>query len=120
MDIKVNASQHKGMPFKHYHGRTGVVFNVTKRAIGIRVNKLVNGKIIEKHIHARVEHVHASKCKDEIRSRIAKNEEAKKAARAGGERVNLKRVPGQPKVGYFYKLEAEPETIQPLPFEDLV
>ena len=31
----------KGMPFKHYQGRTGVVFNVTKRAIGVVVNKEV-------------------------------------------------------------------------------
>ena len=29
------------MPFKFYHGRTGVVFNVNKRAIGVTVNKLV-------------------------------------------------------------------------------
>ena len=41
VDIKVDSSIHKGMPFKHYHGRTGVVFNVTKRAVGVRVNKKV-------------------------------------------------------------------------------
>ena len=41
VDIKVDSSVHKGMPFKHYHGRTGVVFNVTKRAIGVTVNKEV-------------------------------------------------------------------------------
>ena len=35
---------HSGMPFKHYQGRTGVVFNVTKRAIGVVVNKEVNYK----------------------------------------------------------------------------
>ena len=29
------------MPFKYYHGRTGVVFNVTKRAIGVDVKKEV-------------------------------------------------------------------------------
>jgi large subunit ribosomal protein L21e len=42
VDIKVDPSIHKGMPFKFYHGRTGVVFNVTKRAIGVTVNKLVS------------------------------------------------------------------------------
>lgn len=41
MDVKVDPSVHKGMPFKYYHGRTGVVFNVTKRAVGVRVNKEV-------------------------------------------------------------------------------
>lgn len=39
MDIKCNPSIHKGMPFKYYHGRTGVVFNVTKTSLGLRVNK---------------------------------------------------------------------------------
>ena len=45
VDIKVDSSIHKGMPFKHYHGRTGVVFNVTKRAVGVRVNKKVKKKL---------------------------------------------------------------------------
>ena len=27
------------MPFKFYHGKTGRVFNVTKRAVGVIVNK---------------------------------------------------------------------------------
>jgi large subunit ribosomal protein L21e len=72
------------MPFKHYHGRTGVVFNVTKRAIGVRVNKFVNGKILEKLINVRMEHLRPSKCRDEIKKRIKENEAHKKAARTGG------------------------------------
>ena len=36
VDIKCNPAQVKGMPFKHYHGRTGQVYNVTKRAVGVR------------------------------------------------------------------------------------
>ena len=31
----------QGMPHKVYHGRTGRVWNVTKRAIGVEVNKQV-------------------------------------------------------------------------------
>lgn len=46
VDIKVNGAVHKGMPHKYYHGRTGVVFNVTKSAIGVRVNKVVGNRII--------------------------------------------------------------------------
>lgn len=41
VDVKANPSIQKGMPFKHYHGRTGVIYNVTKRAVGVEVNKLV-------------------------------------------------------------------------------
>ena len=44
VDIKCNPSIHKGMPFKNYHGRTGVIFNVTKRAVGVRVNKEVRAR----------------------------------------------------------------------------
>ena len=29
---------HKGMPHKTYHGRTGIVFNVAKRAVGVEVS----------------------------------------------------------------------------------
>merc|ERR1711879_84543 len=39
VDIKANASIHKGMPFKFYHGRTGVIWNVTPRAVGVEINK---------------------------------------------------------------------------------
>ncbi|KAL0927275.1 hypothetical protein M5K25_001438 [Dendrobium thyrsiflorum] len=39
VDVKVNAAIHKGMPHKFYHGRTGRVWNVTKRAIGVEINK---------------------------------------------------------------------------------
>lgn len=41
VDIKVNGAIHKGMPHKFYHGRTGRVWNVTKRAVGVEVNKQV-------------------------------------------------------------------------------
>ena len=34
------------MPFKHYHGRTGIVFNVNKRAVGVIVNKEVSSSSI--------------------------------------------------------------------------
>lgn len=41
VDIKGNGAFQKGMPFKAYHGRTGRVFNVTKHAVGVLVNKRV-------------------------------------------------------------------------------
>jgi large subunit ribosomal protein L21e len=123
VDIFANPTIHKGMPHKHYHGRTGIVFNVTKSAVGVRVNKLVNGRILEKRIHVRIEHVRASKCQKEIIARVKANEAAKKAAREGGEKVDLKRHPKAPKEGYFLKAaggDGTVTTIQPLPFSDLV
>ena len=41
VDIKMNPAVHKGMAFKWYHGKTGIVWNVTKRAVGVEVNKQV-------------------------------------------------------------------------------
>ena len=48
VDIKVNSSIHRGMPHKFYHGRTGRVWNVTNRAVGVEVTKQVGNRIIKK------------------------------------------------------------------------
>ena len=37
VDIKADGSIHRGMPYKQFHGRTGVVYNVTKRAVGVEL-----------------------------------------------------------------------------------
>jgi large subunit ribosomal protein L21e len=39
--LKGNGAFQKGMPHKAYHGKTGRVFNVTKHALGVMVNKRV-------------------------------------------------------------------------------
>lgn len=36
-----NGAVQKGMPFKHYHGKTGRIYNVTQHAVGVKVNKRV-------------------------------------------------------------------------------
>jgi len=122
VDIFADPSIHKGMPHKHYHGRTGIVFNVTKSAVGVRVNKFVNGRILEKRIHVRIEHIRPSKCQKEILARKVTNEAAKASFKNGGEKVNLKRTPKLPKEGYFLEKPGDGiiTTIQPLPFSDLV
>ncbi len=84
VDVKVNGSIHKGMPHKFYHGRTGVVYNVTKRSIGVRINKVVGNRIILKHVNIRVEHVQPSKCRQDFLNRVKDNELKKKEARVTG------------------------------------
>ena len=39
--VQGNGAFQKGMPHKFYHGKTGRVFNVTKRAVGVILNKQV-------------------------------------------------------------------------------
>ena len=41
VDIKANAAVQQGMPHKFYHGKTGKVWTVMKRAVGVEVNKQV-------------------------------------------------------------------------------
>jgi large subunit ribosomal protein L21e len=121
VDIKANGAIHKGMPHKFYQGRTGRVYNVTKRAVGVRVNKLVGNRIIHKHVNLRVEHVHASKCRQDFLDRVKANEIKKKEARATGIRLPIKRMPVQPKAAYTLKNKGVlPITLAPQPFVDLM
>jgi large subunit ribosomal protein L21e len=64
VDIKANAAQQKGMPHKYYHGRTGIVYNVTPSSVGVIVYKVVGNRYMEKRVNLRVEHVKHSKCRD--------------------------------------------------------
>ncbi|KAG2439537.1 hypothetical protein HXX76_004890 [Chlamydomonas incerta] len=117
VDIKVNGAIHKGMPHKWYQGKTGVVWNVTKRAIGVEVNKRVGHRIMKKRIHVRVEHIVPSRCREEFLTRRASNDAAKAAAKAKGEPVpKTKRVPAGPRDG-FELIPAKVETIAAIPYD---
>jgi large subunit ribosomal protein L21e len=89
VDIKANASIHKGMPHKFYHGKTGVVWNVTPRAVGVEVNKKVGNRIIAKRIHVRVEHVSKSRCRDDFLKRVKDNEAVKQEAKKQNSEVDF-------------------------------
>ncbi|CAM9000493.1 unnamed protein product [Rhodiola kirilowii] len=108
VDVKVNSAIHKGMPHKFYHGRTGKVWNVTKRAIGV--------EIIKKRIHVRIEHVQPSRCAEEINERKKMNDKLKAEAKARGEVISTKRQPEGPKPGYMVE-GATLETITPIPYD---
>ena len=85
VDIIVDGSIHKGMPHKFYHGKTGRVFNVTQHAVGVVVNKMVNGRIIPKRIHVRIEHVRKSRSRLAFVERVQANDKAKIEAKKRGE-----------------------------------
>ena len=104
VDIKANSAQQKGMPHRYYHGRTGIIFNVTKTSVGVEVNKQVREKILKKRIHVRVEHVKHSGCRISFLKRVKEISEMKSKAKAEGVRLPqsaLRRVPTQPKPGRF-------------------
>lgn len=84
VDIKANAAQQKGMPHKFYHGRTGIVYNVTPHAVGVIVNKVVGNRFIEKRVNIRVEHIRHSKCRQEFLDRVKRNQQIRKESKEKG------------------------------------
>ena len=103
VDIKGCGTVTKGMPHKVYHGKTGRVYNVTKRAVGVIVNKRVRGSILAKKINLRVEHISHSKCRDDFLNRVVKNELVKKEAKATGVFVSTRRAPVVPRSAHTVK-----------------
>merc|ERR1712232_707661 len=89
VDVVANSAIQKGMPHKYYHGKTGIVWNVTPRAVGVELNKMVGNRIMKKRIFVRVEHVQKSKCREHFLTRV-------KAKENNQPKVSLKRDPGWP------------------------
>lgn len=96
VDVIADGSIHKGMPHKYYHGKTGRVFNVNAHAVGVVVNKKVNGRIIPKRIHVRIEHVRKSMSRLAFVERVKKNDALKIAAKKEGKKIVTKREPVGP------------------------
>ncbi|KAI8575802.1 hypothetical protein K450DRAFT_225519 [Umbelopsis ramanniana AG] len=121
VDIKANAAVQKGMPHKFYHGRTGIVYNVTKSAVGVIVYKRVGNRYMEKRVNIRVEHVKHSKCRQEFLDRVKENARKRKEATEAGVQVVLKRLPVQPREARHVSTKANfPETITPVAYETLI
>jgi large subunit ribosomal protein L21e len=108
VDVVCNASIHKGMPHKFYHGKTGRVWNITPRAIGVEINKQVGNRIIKKRIHVRVEHVRKSKCQDDFKARMRACSQYAQARAADPSlpKLTFKRLPEQPREGAIVKVKA--------------
>ncbi|BEJ17026.1 hypothetical protein CspHIS471_0604270 [Cutaneotrichosporon sp. HIS471] len=121
VDMVGNASVHKGMPHKYYHGKTGIVFNVAPRAVGVLCYKVVNGRYMEKRVNVRIEHVKHSKCRAEFLARVKSNAVKKHEAKEKGETVVLKRLPAQPREARHVTIKNNaPETLTARPYETTI
>ncbi|KAJ3268981.1 hypothetical protein HDV01_001969 [Terramyces sp. JEL0728] len=121
VDIKANGAVHKGMPHKYYHGKTGIIYNVTKSSVGIIVHKIVGSRYIEKRVNIRVEHIKHSNCRLEFLERVKANRAKKEDAKSKGESFNLKRIPVQPRTAHTVSsADNAPINISPVPYEALV
>ncbi|CCE89031.1 Piso0_001829 [Millerozyma farinosa CBS 7064] len=121
VDIKGNGAVQKGMPHKYYHGKTGVVFNVTKSSVGVIIHKVVGNRYIEKRVNLRIEHVKHSACRQEFINRVKNNAALKREAKAKGEHIHLKRQPAAPRPAKVVSTKANlPETLAPVPYETFI
>lgn len=119
VDVVGNAAA-KSLPHKWFHGKTGVVFNVTKSSVGVIIQKPVGNRYIEKRIACRVEHVRHSKCRLDFINRVKETAAKKVQAREQGVRVPLKRIPQQPREAHTISLKESPETIYPIAYETYI
>merc|ERR1712032_1305700 len=112
VDVVVDASIQKGMPFSFYHGRTGVVFNVNRNAVGVELTKVVGNREIRKRIHVNVAHVKKSRCNEAFLKRVKSNDQKKRDAKLQGKTISIKRDPEGPKEMKIVK--AKPEDVEVL------
>ncbi|KAK0612308.1 ribosomal protein L21e-domain-containing protein [Bombardia bombarda] len=121
VDIKVNGAVQKGMAHKVYHGKTGVIYNVTKSAVGIIIYKKVKHRYLEKRINVRIEHISPSRSRDDFIRRVKANAELKKLAKVEGKPVQLKRQPAMPRDARTISIkENRPETVAPVAYETTI
>jgi len=116
VDIKANGAVQKGMPYKVYHGKTGVVYNVTRSAVGVIIYKKVGNRYLEKRVNVRVEHINHSRSRDEFLNRVKSNAASRKEAKEKGESVQLKRLPVGPRKSRVVEF-TEVESLAPQPYD---
>lgn len=63
---------------------SGRVFNVTRRAVGVLVNKRIKNRFLAKRINVRVEHVKHSTCRQDFLDRVQRNDARKTEAKLKG------------------------------------
>ena len=108
------------MPHKVYHGKTGVIYNVTKSAVGVIIYKRVGNRYIEKRVNVRIEHVSLSRSREEFINRVKENAGKKQKAKAEGIHMHLKRQPLAPREARTIDAKAGVETVVPIAYETTI
>jgi len=113
-----DTTPNNSMPYKVYHGKTGVIYNVTKSAVGVILYRRVGNRYIEKRVNLRVEHVKLSRSRDDFLRRVKENAAKRKVVKEGGESVSLKRMPVPPREARTVDVKTnKPESITPIPYD---
>jgi len=119
VEVKVNGAVHRGLPHRVYQGATGIVWNVTPRAVGLLIKRRVNNHIAPKRIYVRTEHVFPSNSKSEFINRVKANNKLHVEAKAKGVKIAQipKRLPAQPREAHIVK-PVQVQTITNAPFRE--
>uniref|UniRef100_A0A7S3J180 60S ribosomal protein L21 n=2 Tax=Euplotes harpa TaxID=151035 RepID=A0A7S3J180_9SPIT len=118
VDIVTDGAVHKGMPYKVYHGKTGRIFSVCPRGIGVEINKRVRHRIMKKRLYIRHEHIRKSNCREAFLRRLKEDLIKKQEAKKEGKIISTKRIPPQPRAAHIVKNE-NVEFVNPLRFKDI-
>ncbi|PSK34837.1 60S ribosomal protein L21-A [Elsinoe australis] len=121
VDVVANGAVQKGMPYKVYHGKTGIVYNVTKSSVGVILHKQVRNRYIEKRINVRIEHVRKSRSRDEFLQRVKDNAAKMRKAKDEGVHVHLKRLPVPPREARTVSVkDNKPENLAPIAYDTTI
>lgn len=95
------------------------VYNVTKHALGVIVNKLVRGKILAKRINVRIEHVKPSRCREDFLRCVKENDKARHELKQKNPKAKicLKRKPAPSRGEQLIVNPPEPVFLAPIPYE---
>ena len=107
VDIIIDSSIHKGMPHYFYQGRTGKIFNINPRSVGVVLKKQVRNRYQEKRLNVRIEHIRKSNGRLTLVKRIQENDMKKAEAKKENKIISTKRVPKQPLSAHEVKINEE-------------
>lgn len=107
--------------YKVYHGKTGVVYDVSKSSVGVMLYRQVGNRYIQKRLHVRTEHVRHSRSREEFLNRVKENAAKKRKSKEDGTHVYLKRQPVKPREARtITATDNKPESIVPLAYETTI
>eukprot|EP01084_Bolivina_argentea_P066420 121066_1 len=89
--IKMDSAIHKGMAHRIYQGKTGVVWNITQRAVGVLLKKKVGNRYRTKRLHVRIEHVRPSGCRKDFLQRCKFNTNYARQHKKRSKKISKKR-----------------------------
>jgi large subunit ribosomal protein L21e len=105
VDILINSSIQKGIPFKYYHGKTGKIFKIAGNSVGVMVEKIVGNRKICKKINIRIEHLRKSKTMEGHKERIKGKDKIRQSLNKKKSFIFFRKVSGLPVGDHFISFE---------------